>query len=82
MTLEFTRECIIVAGAPILGTIDVRVEIQDGLRFLYVAAFEPETPLPDLLWAAVKAPCDEWLVDNYKRVQKSARAEQKTLRNE
>lgn len=76
MTLEFTREVIILNGLPVLGTITVEIEFErdehDGLFFLYPTCigFEPETPIPGLLWPTVDAPCTAWLAQNKDRVER------------
>lgn len=78
MTLEFTREVVILNGLPVLGTIEVAVEAElddyDGLFDFYLTCtgFEPETPIPGLLWPAVDAPCAAWLAQNKDRVERRA----------
>lgn len=82
MILEFSRECIIVAGVPILGTIEVEAEAEfdryDGLYDLHLVCtgFDPETP-QGLTWEAVDTPCAAWLAGNRGRVEKRALNEQK-----
>lgn len=82
MTLEFTREVIIVNGLPIVGTIIVEVEgeldrsggIYHGswLLDLEAVAFEPEDGGKGLLWSAVKGPLEDWLTANKLRVEHRA----------
>lgn len=77
MILKFTREVIIVAGVPVIGTVTVAVDFEldpyDGLfgLDLYCTEFEPETPQA-LTWAAVEGPCEAWLAQNKVRAEKKA----------
>lgn len=75
MTLEFSRECIIINGLPTLGTITVEIEAEfdfDGLGAIYpvCTGFEPEDARQGLLWASVEGPCEAWLAANKGRVEK------------
>lgn len=82
MTLEFHRECIIINGLPIIGTVTIEVEGErDRSHGLYhgfwlldltCTGFEPETPLKGLLWSGAEAPCETWLAANKARVEKRA----------
>lgn len=72
MTLTFNREVIISAGLPIIGEITVEAELEDGRLYLTATGFEPETPVPGLLWSAVEGPCDAWLAQNRSRIERKA----------
>lgn len=72
MTLEFDREVIILRGRPVIGTIAVEADLEDGLLYLTATGFEPETPVSGLLWATVEGPAEAWLSQNKGRVEKRA----------
>lgn len=78
LTLEFTREVIILEGVPVLGTIEVAVEAElddyDGLFAIHLICigFEPETPLAALQWSDVATPCRAWLTQNKDRAERRA----------
>lgn len=70
MTLEFTREVVFVRYFPVVGTVFVEADLEDGLLYPICTGFEPETPMPGLPWSEVEAPCKDWLVANAKRIHK------------
>lgn len=77
MTLQFAREVIIIAGLPVIGTIEVEAEAEidryDGLYDLHLVCtgFEAEDG-QKRPWSAVERPCEDWLRQNRGMVERRA----------